>query len=140
LHIRVDTVLVKEVDGVNVEALEGGFGDGTNIFRSTVRSHHHLARGFAAINLEAELGGNHHPVTIRLQALAEENFVRVGPINFRRIEKCNAEVNSAMQRRDRTAFIARRAIGMGHSHATEAERRYGQIVSKGSAFHLFVLP
>lgn len=72
-------MLVEQVDLIDAEAFERGFGDGAHIFRAAVGAHHHLASGFADVDLEAELGGDDHLVAIGLQTLADKDFVVVRP-------------------------------------------------------------
>ncbi len=139
-NVRIDAMLIEQVDDIDAKAFEGGFGNGAHIFRAAVRAHHHLACRFAGVDFETELGGDDHLVAIGLQAFADEDFIVVRPINLCRIEKGDAEFDGAVQRCNCAALIAGRAIGMGHAHAAEAERRNGKVVSKGSFFHLFVLP
>ena len=77
-------------------------------------------RTFALVgDLEAEFGGDYNLVTAAFHRLADEDFIVERPIDFRRIEKGDANIHCAMQRADCIGFILP-AIGEGHAHAAKA--------------------
>jgi hypothetical protein len=55
-HVRVDTVLVVEVDEVGLQALERGLGDLPEVLGAAVEPL------LGALRIEVELGGDHHPI------------------------------------------------------------------------------
>src|ERR1700704_3294860 len=69
-HVRVNTVLIEEVDRIDLEALERGLGDLFDVPGPTVQT-----ALLASFELEPELGGNHHLMTHRSQRFADELFV-----------------------------------------------------------------
>ena len=57
-HVRIDPVLVEQVDHVGVQALERGIRDGLDVFGPAVDATAALAG--RRVEVEAELGGDHH--------------------------------------------------------------------------------
>lgn len=87
-HVRIDPVLVEEVDMVRPQALEAVFDGAANEFRPAVH-------GATARDIKSELGGDHHFVADRLQRLADNLFVLVGTVNLSGIEKGDAALEGA---------------------------------------------
>lgn len=52
-HIGINTMLIKQIDGFNLESLERAFNCLFDVFRTTVKT-----SLFSGFNVEAELGGN----------------------------------------------------------------------------------
>ena len=71
-HIRVDTVLIEQVDAVGPEAFERAFHRRADALRRAVHS-------AAARNVEAEFRGDNDTVADGLQSLADNFLVLVGP-------------------------------------------------------------
>ncbi|MCY1368109.1 hypothetical protein D9M69_550730 [compost metagenome] len=88
---RIDTVLIKEINRFDIEALQRGFRHGADIFGATVH-----ANRLAIFDLEAELRGDGYFVTKWLERLAQKLFILIGAINFSRIEECDAEIKSTV--------------------------------------------
>ena len=57
-HVGVDAVLIEQVDGVDLEPLERCLGDLLDVLRPAVQAQ--PAGRPVGLELEAELGGNHH--------------------------------------------------------------------------------
>ena len=45
-------------------------------------------------SIEAEFGGDHHLVAQRRQRFADQFFIDIGPIDFRRVEESDAELDA----------------------------------------------
>lgn len=114
-HVRVDTVLVEQVDMVGAQALETGFGHGADVLGAAVQA------GIGARIPEAELGGDHQLVAVRRQGLAEQVFIGVRAVHFGGVEEGHAAFNGRVQQGDALAALDRLAIGMGQAHATQAQ-------------------
>src|SRR5262245_14068527 len=77
-NVRVDAVLVEEVDGVDPESLERGLGDLLDVRRSTVQGRRALpARVESLFDVESELGGDDHLRADGGERLAYQLLVRV---------------------------------------------------------------
>jgi len=83
-HVRVNAMLIEEIDDIGVEPLEGGGGDLLNVFRFAVEATATLPVG---LDSEAELGGNHHLFTKGSKSLAHEFFVGKRAVGFSGVEE-----------------------------------------------------
>ncbi len=90
-HVRVDAVLIEQVNDVGLEAFERRFSDFLNVRRPTVQSG--LFAGIR-INFEAELCGDGHLVTKRRERFADELFVGERAVDFGGIEEGDAAFDS----------------------------------------------
>ena len=81
-HVRVDAVLVEEVDPIGLEPLQRRLGHLANVRRPAVQPHQ-----LAVVELEAELGGDHDLVAHGTERLADHLFVRERSVDFGRVEK-----------------------------------------------------
>src|SRR5216683_7574309 len=59
-HLRIDTVLIEEVDGIDLQSLERALGDLLDVLWPTIQPQ--PARFSVGLEFEPELCGNHHPV------------------------------------------------------------------------------
>ena len=57
-HIQVNTVLIEEIDGIDLQPLERGFCNLLDVFRPTVEPL--PTRSSVEIEIETEFGGNDH--------------------------------------------------------------------------------
>ena len=117
-HGRIDPVLIEEVDMVGLEPLERAFHRLADVRRAAVEAGALLA----VVEAEAELGGDGHLVAAAGERAAEQLLVLEGAIDLGGVEEGAAEFDGAMQRGDRLGFV-RRAVGLAHAHAAEADRR-----------------
>jgi hypothetical protein len=93
-HVRVDPMLIEEIDAVGFEALERGLRNLLNVLRAAIEPR-------KGVNVESEFGGNHHllaegsnqPLVNLLGELA-----RAHPRGLRRVAK-------AVGRRDYRPFL-----------------------------------
>src|SRR5437667_1726986 len=80
-HIRVNAVLVEQIDGINLEALERSLGDPLDLFWPAVEACQTSLR--LGIDFPSELGGDHHLPTERFERFAHQFFVDVRAVGFR---------------------------------------------------------
>src|SRR5690606_20561485 len=128
----------EEIDHLDAEALERGFRDLADMLRLAVDAGHRLCSLACGVDPEAELGGDHHLVAEGRQALADEDFVRKRPVDFRRIEEVDAEFDGAVEGADGRLLVLS-AIGMAHAHAAKSNRGNGEMRSELSRLHARVL-
>ena len=102
-HVGVDAVLVEEVDDLDAEALERPFHRLADLFGPAVHSRH-----LAVDDVEAELGGDHHPVADRPQRLADDLLVGEGAVDFRRVEEGDAALRRVADQLDRLGLARAR--------------------------------
>ena len=109
-------MLVVQVDVVGAEPLE----------RRVARALHVVGPAVDAeplpvlVALVAELGGEHHLVAAALDGAAHQPLVGVRPVDVGRIEEVDAEVERAVNGRDRLVVVPA-GVEVGHPHAPEAE-------------------
>ena len=122
-------MLVEQVDDVGPETLERCLGNLSDVLRPAI----HAALG---VQLEPELGGDHHLVTPGREGFTHELLVRKGTIDFRGIEERHAAFDGRAEQRDHLLLISRRTIGIAHAHTAEPDRRDFQVaISKFSLLH-----
>ena len=132
-HVRVDPVLVEKVEGVDVEPLEGRFGDLLDAPRPAIQAATLLAVG---VDLEPELGGNHHLVADRRECLAHQPLVRKRAVDLGGVEECHAEVDGRPDHGHHLLLVLGRSVAEAHSHAAQPDGRDFQIaVSKFALLH-----
>ena len=116
-RVGVDAVLVVDVDVVGADPLE----------RCVAGRQHVLAvpadaKPFPLFVADvAELGREHDLVAPALDRPADESLVGERAVDVGRVEEVDAELERALDRRDRLGLV-RRSVELGHSHAAEAER------------------
>ena len=83
-HVRIDSVLVEQVDDIGLETLERGLGDLLDVLGATVQP-----CLFAAVRIqfETELRCNHHMLTYGRESFAHEFLVGKRTINFSGVEE-----------------------------------------------------
>ena len=74
----------------------------------------------------AELGGQLHLVAAAGDRLADELLVVAGAVHVGGVEERHAEVERAVDRRDRLGLVGW-AVELGHPHAAEADGGHGQV-------------
>src|SRR4249919_2086992 len=117
-NVRIDTVLVEKVDGVDAQPLERGLGDLPDVFGPTVEPSAALPAG---IDLEPELGGDHHLVTNGRERLAHQLLVRERTIDLGGVEERHAEIDGRADHADHVLLVASRAVAEAHAHAAQAD-------------------
>ncbi len=120
-HVRIDAVLVEEVDTVGLQALERGLGDLPNVFRATIDARLRIAV------LEAEPRRDHHPITERGEGFADELLVSERAVGFRRIKKGDAALVGRPDEGDRLLRFGRWAVGEAQPHAAQPDGRDFQV-------------
>src|SRR5205823_4502814 len=129
--VRVDTMLIEEIDAFNAKAAQTSFTCLLHVSRFSVDA---AKSGIARSAQNSKLCRENNLIAVSLQNPSDEFFVCVRTISVRRVEERDAEFESAIQCRDRFFFIAS-AVEIGHPHATETDRRDAR--SAASEFALF---
>src|SRR4249919_4134942 len=119
-NVRIDTVLVEKIDGVDAQPLERGLGDFPDVFRPTVEPSAALTAG---VDLEPELGGDHHLAPNGRERLAHQLLVRVRAVDLGGVEERHAEIHGRADHADHVPLVLGRAVAGAHSHAAEPEGR-----------------
>ncbi len=112
----VDAMLVIKVDVVDAEALQRRVARLADVFRRT-RDPEKAAFGRSHVS---ELRREHHLVTPTLDCAPDELLVGERTVHVGRVEEDHAEIQRAMDGRDRLLVVVSR-VELGHPHAAEAE-------------------
>ena len=86
------------------------------------------------VDVEAELGGDHHLVAERGERLADELLVRERAVDLGRVEEGDAALDGRPDEGDHLLLVGSRAVAVAHAHAAEPDGRDFQ-VSKLSRSH-----
>ena len=142
-HVRVDPVLIKQVDGTHLEPLERALDGRLDVFRPAIQAGRtlHPAGIEFRIEVEPELGGDHHLVAEGSEGFAHKFFVQVRAVDLGGVEEGDAAFHRGPEQRDHLALVGSPAVGMAHSHAAKAEsRNFQAAVSQFSFLHFQLLP
>ena len=135
-HVRVNAVLVEEVEGLDPEPLQRTLGDLPDVLWSTIQTRL-LSLG---AELETEFGGDDHFAFEWGEGFAHEFFVREWAVRFSRIEERDAALNGRPKKRDHLLLVCRRTVAKAHSHTAEpASRDFQTALSKFALFHSRIL-
>ena len=111
-HVRIDPVLIEEVDVVDPEPRQ----------RAVTRFAHMLRPAVGALDPplrvdgEAELGGEDDIVAASLDGAPDQPFVLERPVDLGRVEEGDAELDRPVDGCDRLRLIGD-AVGPAHTHA-----------------------
>ncbi len=114
-HRRVYPVLVQQVDALGTQPLQARLNGRLDMRRLAVGAR--STRTGYRVDIETELGGDHHLVAHRRQCLAHQLFIGERAIGLRRIEVGNAPLHRRADQRDHLLLVCRRAVARTHAHA-----------------------
>ena len=119
-RLRIDAVLVEEIDRLDLQALQRTFHRRPNAGRAEVQAD--LLAGLR-IDAETELGRDHDFVAKRRQRLADHLLVGVGPVDLGGVEERDAALMGRADQRDpgRLVDAVLLAIAEVETHAAEAD-------------------
>ncbi|MNH03727.1 hypothetical protein D3C79_629980 [compost metagenome] len=116
-HLGIDAMLIEQIDGLRLQAAQGAFDSRADMLGATVEGP--LLAVIAEI--EAEFGGDHHPIPQRFQGLTQHLFVEVGAIHLGGVEQGHATLHGGANKGHGLAAIGGGAIALAQSHAAKAE-------------------
>jgi hypothetical protein len=88
-HLRVNTVLIEQIDGLDLESLERGLSDLLDMLWPTI--HAHLLP--IGTKFEPEFGGDHHLPTEGSKRFAHQFFIGERAVRFSGVEEGDAAFN-----------------------------------------------
>src|ERR1700722_15518734 len=91
--LRVDSVLIVEIDRVDAEPLQAGVAGSADVLRAAV----HSARAIRLAH-DTELGGDDDFVAMRFERAAYQLFIGVRAVHVRGIEEVDAEIERTEKR------------------------------------------
>ena len=115
-HGPIDAVLIEQVDKVGAKPAQASLDRFVDMLGAAVR-----ADDPVALNTRAKLSCDHDLGAPAFERPTEQLLVGKGTVVLRRVEEGASEIDGAMQRGDRLAFI-RGTVRLTHAHASEADR------------------
>ena len=120
--VRIDAVLVVEVDVVDGQAAQRRVAGGQHVLGSAVDA---AGAGIVGIADDPELGRQHDLVAPVGDRAPDELLVGVRAVAVRGVQQCDPEVECTMDRRHRLALVGA-AVELGHAHASQPLSGDGQ--------------
>src|SRR5271166_457294 len=117
-HVRINAVLVEEIDALDAEPLERGIRNLLYLLRPAIHARH-----LAVHDIEAEFGGDHHLTTEGLERLADNLLVSKWAVYLGRIKEGDAALNCRADQGDAVVLAQRMAVAEVEPHAAEADSR-----------------
>ena len=137
-HVRVDSVLVVEVDDLDAEPLQRAVDDVLDGLGTTGDPPTRLT--FLRVDVPAELRGDHDLVAVGREGLTDELLVVIGAVDLRSVEEGDTEVHCGPEQRDHLLPVGPVAVATAHAHAAEPDGRDVQAVrSQGALVHAWTL-
>jgi hypothetical protein len=133
--VRVDAMLIEEIDPLRPKPLQRRLGHLADVRWTAIE-----AGLLSVLELEAELGRDHHPIANRLERFADQRLIHERPVRFGRVEERDASVDGRADEADRIISSRSRAVSEAQAHAPEAQSRYFQSAcSQQSRLHSALL-
>jgi hypothetical protein len=136
LDVRVDAVLVVEVDVVGFESLKRALDGAVDMLGRTVeRAERRHVAGRRPVGAARELGRDHVLVAAPLDRAADKLLVCHRPVQLRRVEEVAAEIERALDRGRRLLLVGG-PVERRHPHAAQSDRRdLRSVRSEGALVH-----
>src|SRR6266481_4219149 len=116
-HVRIDPVLVIQIDAVGSEALQGFLNHFPDVLRSAVKNK------TALLIVEAKFGCDSDSVADRCERLSDKLFVRVGTVKFGCIEERDAFFMGCTNHPNALIFVGGGYVVAAGIHAAESHCR-----------------
>ena len=136
-HVRIDPVLIEEVDHLHAQTLQGSLRYGADMLRAAVQA---VLLAGLWINIEAELGGDHHLIAHRRQRLAHHLFIGERAIDLGGVEEGDAAFRRRADQGDPVRLAERMTVAEIQPHAAKAQGRNLQAaLTQYALFHRLFL-
>ena len=116
-NVRIDAVLIEQVDHVGLQPLERGFGDLLDVRRPAIEASRSI--GFER---ETELRRDNDLTTERSERLSDELFIDERAVRFGGVEQRDSALDGRSKERRHLLLVARGAVAEAHAHAAKPER------------------
>jgi hypothetical protein len=135
-NIEVDSMLLKQVYGIDLQPLKRPFCHLFDVFWPTVERA--PLASIAGVGFPSELRRDYDFPAKRGERFAYQFFVDERAVYLGGIEERDTSLDGGVQQRNHLLLVFRRPIGPTHSHAAEPESRHLQIaLSKFAFLHCF---
>src|SRR3972149_1984954 len=109
--VRINTVLVEQIDGLDLEPFQRGVGDLFDVLWPTIQS----LSGSCRLDAKTELGGDHHLTMERYKCFAHKPFVCEWAIGLCRIKERDTAFHSCSDKSYHLLLVCCRAVICAHS-------------------------
>src|SRR6185369_16464485 len=116
-HVRVDAMLIKEIDAVSLQSLQRRLRNFLHMLRPAI-STNLLA---ALAESKTELRCNYNFIAKGSDRLADHFFVRERPVSFGGIEEGDAAFERRANEFDCFLFISGRSIAVAQTHTAQSQ-------------------
>ncbi len=116
--VRVNAVLVEQVNPVGLQPLEGRVGHLPDVFRTASEP---AALPGAGIDIEPELGRYHDLIAYRGEGLADEFLVGERPVGFSGVEEGDTLVGRGADQGDTGLLVCWLAVVDAQAHAAQSQ-------------------
>src|SRR4051812_18337761 len=130
-NVRVDAVLVVEVDVVGAKALERAFDNPCNCLWAAIDEAARSSR-----EVPPELGRDDDPVAQRFEGFADEFLVCVGAVALGGVEEGDARLDRITDQPDAVFLWRERRKRLAEAHATETDLGDLKSLAEYACFHL----
>ena len=130
-HLWIHPMLIEKIDPICPEPFERRLGDLPDALGAAAQA---APLPGLRVDLEPELGRDHHSVAHGSQGFAHQLLVGVRTIDFGRVEECDAAIDGRADQRDALLLLDRLAIGEAQAHAAEPDLRNLESALAESAF------
>src|SRR5579859_1537946 len=115
-------MLIEQIDGVDLEPSQRAFDGLFDVLWPTIQASR--MRIFPGVNLEPELGRDHHLIPHGSESLAHELFIHERTVDFCGIEESDAAFDRSPKKRNHLLpGPGHRAVTRTQPHATQPQRR-----------------
>jgi hypothetical protein len=114
-HVRVNTVLIEQINDISPESFERGIGDLLDVLGAAIQS---CLFACVRVEFETELGSDHHSVAERSKGLADQLFIRerrLVKIFMRRDHSIGVGRRDALDSKCHVADLAQAEQGQGRA-------------------------
>src|SRR5579883_1855853 len=118
-NIRIDPVLIEEIDGVYPETLQRFLGDLFNALGTAIETG--PPGTTVGVELKTELCGDHYLPPEWGQSFSYQFLVGKGSIDFGSVEEGDAPLHCGMKKCDHLRLVPNRFVPKGHAHAAKPE-------------------
>jgi hypothetical protein len=118
-HVEIDSMLVKQVYGIDLQSLKRPFCDVFDVFWPTIESA--PLASIVGVDFPSELRRDCDFPAKRGERFAYQFFVEERAVYLGGIEERDTFLDGSVQQRNHLLLVFRRPIGPAHSHAAEPE-------------------
>jgi hypothetical protein len=98
-HVRVNPMLIEQVDDIHLEPLERALGGLLDVLRPAVQARPlHPGGDRSGTEVEPEFGGDHHLLAEGSEGFAHQLFVQERAVDLGGVEECDAAFHGCPER------------------------------------------